>query len=77
METSNSQRRTRWQVQFVRHQPRWVRPAGVSLFLGFGSRVEPSGQLSASNTIVLNQLNFGEQVAGSEASHLPIKLALR
>lgn len=35
METSNSQRRTRWQVQFARHQPRWVRPAGVSLFLGF------------------------------------------
>lgn len=41
METSNSQRRTRWQVQFARHQPRWVRPAGVSWFLGFGAEPKP------------------------------------
>ena len=37
--------------------------------------VEPSGELKASNKIVLNQLVFGEKVEGSTAS-LPVKLAV-
>ena len=36
--------------------------------------VQPDGQLTASNRIVLNQLAFGEKVEGSTAS-LPVKLA--
>jgi hypothetical protein len=36
--------------------------------------VAPSGQLQASNKIVLNQLVFGEEVPG--ANHLPVKLAV-
>jgi uncharacterized protein involved in outer membrane biogenesis len=39
-------------------------------------RIEPNGQLSASNQIVLNQLSFGDRVAGSEAPNLPVKLAV-
>jgi uncharacterized protein involved in outer membrane biogenesis len=39
-------------------------------------KIEPSGQLSASNQIVLNQLSFGERVAGSDAPNLPVKLAV-
>ncbi|MDM7942468.1 MAG: DUF748 domain-containing protein [Hydrogenophaga sp.] len=39
-------------------------------------RIDPDGQLSASNQIVLNQLSFGERVAGSEAPNLPVKLAV-
>jgi hypothetical protein len=38
-------------------------------------RVQPDGQLTASNNIVLNQLSFGEKVEGSTAS-LPVKLAV-
>ena len=37
--------------------------------------VQPDGQLTASNRIVLNQLVFGEKVEGSTAS-LPVKLAV-
>ena len=37
--------------------------------------VQPDGQLSASNRIVLNQLAFGEKVEGSTAN-LPVKLAV-
>jgi len=37
--------------------------------------VQPSGELTASNKIVLNQLAFGEKVEGSTAS-LPVKLAV-
>jgi uncharacterized protein involved in outer membrane biogenesis len=37
--------------------------------------VKPSGELTASNKIVLNQLAFGEKVEGSTAS-LPVKLAV-
>ena len=37
--------------------------------------VQPDGQLSASNRIVLNQLVFGEKVEGSTAN-LPVKLAV-
>lgn len=39
-------------------------------------RIEPNGQLTASNQIILNQLRFGERVAGSEAPNLPVKLAV-
>lgn len=38
-------------------------------------KVQPNGQLEASNNIVLNQLSFGDPVEGS-ASHLPVKLAV-
>ncbi|HEY2188148.1 MAG TPA: DUF748 domain-containing protein [Caldimonas sp.] len=37
--------------------------------------VQPSGELTASNRIVLNQLAFGDKVEGSTAS-LPVKLAV-
>jgi hypothetical protein len=39
-------------------------------------KIEPNGQLSASNQIVLNQLSFGERVADSDAPNLPVKLAV-
>jgi uncharacterized protein involved in outer membrane biogenesis len=39
-------------------------------------KVDPDGQLTASNQIILNQLSFGDRVAGSEAPNLPIKLAV-
>ncbi|MBX3610609.1 MAG: DUF748 domain-containing protein [Hydrogenophaga sp.] len=38
-------------------------------------RIEPSGQLEASNQIVLNQLSFGERDPASSAN-LPVKLAV-
>lgn len=38
-------------------------------------RIDPGGQLEASNQIVLNQLAFGERVEGSSAN-LPVKLAV-
>ena len=38
-------------------------------------RVQPDGQLTASNKLVLNQLTFGEPVQGAPAS-LPVKLAV-
>jgi hypothetical protein len=37
--------------------------------------IEPSGQLTATNTLVLNQLTFGEKVEGAPNS-LPVKLAV-
>ncbi|TXK33334.1 DUF748 domain-containing protein [Ottowia sp. GY511] len=37
-------------------------------------KVEPDGRLTATNKLVLNQLEFGEAVAGAPAS-LPVKLA--
>ena len=37
--------------------------------------VQPDGQLTATNSIVLNQLTFGEPVAGAPTS-LPVKLAV-
>jgi hypothetical protein len=37
-------------------------------------RIQPDGQLTASNQLVLNQLQFGEPVAGAPAS-LPVRLA--
>ena len=38
-------------------------------------RVQPDGQLTAKNKLVLNQLSFGEKVEGS-AARLPVKLAV-
>jgi hypothetical protein len=46
------------------------------LSLDVNYRVEPSGQLTASNQIVLNQLTFGERIEGSQAPSLPLKLAV-
>lgn len=37
--------------------------------------VQPDGRLTATNKVILNQLNFGEKVPGSTAS-LPVKLAV-
>ncbi|TXI19122.1 MAG: DUF748 domain-containing protein, partial [Ottowia sp.] len=37
-------------------------------------RIQPDGQLTASNQLMLNQLQFGEPVAGAPAS-LPVRLA--
>ena len=39
-------------------------------------KIDPDGQLVASNQIVLNQLSFGDRVAGSDAPNLPVKLAV-
>ncbi len=39
-------------------------------------RIEPDGQLQASNQIVLNQLRFGDRIEGSDAPNLPVKLAV-
>jgi hypothetical protein len=39
-------------------------------------RIDPGGQLEASNQLVLNQLVFGDRIAGSEAPDLPLKLAV-
>ncbi len=39
-------------------------------------RIDPDGQLSASNQIILNQLSFGERIEGSTAPNLPVKLAV-
>jgi len=39
-------------------------------------RIEPSGQLTANNQIVLNQLTFGDRIEGSQAPNLPVKLAV-
>ncbi|HEX5806618.1 MAG TPA: DUF748 domain-containing protein [Macromonas sp.] len=39
-------------------------------------RIEPNGQLSASNQIILNQLRFGERDPNSTAPNLPLKLAV-
>jgi Domain of Unknown Function (DUF748) len=39
-------------------------------------KIEPNGQLTASNQIILNQLSFGDRVAGSDAPNLPVKLAV-
>ena len=39
-------------------------------------KIEPNGQLTASNQIILNQLSFGDRVEGSEAPNLPVKLAV-
>ncbi|MDM7949934.1 DUF748 domain-containing protein [Hydrogenophaga sp.] len=39
-------------------------------------RIQPDGQLTASNQIILNQLRFGDRVDGSDAPNLPVKLAV-
>ncbi len=44
------------------------------LSMDVGYKVEPDGRLTATNRLVLNQLEFGEPVAGAPAS-LPVRLA--
>lgn len=39
-------------------------------------QVEPGGQLSASNQIILNQLTLGERVDSPDATSLPVRLAV-
>ncbi|MES2879379.1 MAG: DUF748 domain-containing protein [Pseudomonadota bacterium] len=60
--------------------PYSVRYAGYGIERGKLSvdvayQVQPDGQLTASNKIVLNQLTFGDKVDGAPAS-LPVKLAV-
>ncbi|MEO6278108.1 MAG: DUF748 domain-containing protein [Roseateles sp.] len=38
-------------------------------------KVEPGGQLVASNQIILNQLTFGDRVESPEATNLPVRFA--
>lgn len=45
------------------------------LSMDVGYRVEPDGQLTARNKLVLHQLSFGEEVQGAPAS-LPVRLAV-
>ena len=39
-------------------------------------KIEPNGQLNASNQLILNQLAFGEKIASPEATKLPVLLAV-
>lgn len=39
-------------------------------------KIEPGGQLVASNQIILNQLTFGERVDGPDATTLPVRFAV-
>ncbi len=39
-------------------------------------KVEPGGQLVASNQIILNQLTFGERVDSADATSLPVRFAV-
>lgn len=39
-------------------------------------KIEPGGQLSASNQIILNQLTFGDKVESPEATTLPVRFAV-
>ncbi|MEF7613583.1 DUF748 domain-containing protein [Aquincola sp. MAHUQ-54] len=39
-------------------------------------RIDPDGQLAATNRIVLNQLTFGERVDSPDATKLPVTLAI-
>lgn len=60
--------------------PYAVRYAGHGIERGklnmtVGYQLQPNGQLTASNNIVLKQLDFGEPVEGAPAS-LPVKLAV-
>lgn len=45
------------------------------LYMDVNYKVQPDGQLTASNKLVLRQLTFGEKVEGAPAS-LPVKLAV-
>lgn len=57
----------------VRHTGHGIERGKLSVDVAY--LVQPSGQLTASNNIVLNQLTFGDQVDGAPAS-LPVKLAV-
>ena len=45
------------------------------LSMNVNYKIEPDGQLTATNKLVLNQLQFGEEVEGAPAS-LPVRLAV-
>ena len=45
------------------------------LYMDVNYKVQPDGQLTASNKLVLRQLTFGDKVEGAPAS-LPVKLAV-
>ncbi len=57
----------------VRHAGHGIERGKLSVDVGY--LIEPNGQLTASNNIVLNQLVFGDRVEGAPAS-LPVKLAV-
>ena len=57
----------------VRHAGHGIERGKLSVDVGY--LIEPNGQLTASNNIVLNQLVFGDKVEGAPAS-LPVKLAV-
>ena len=57
----------------VRHAGYGIERGKLSVDVAY--KVQPDGQLTASNNIVLNQLKFGDQVPGAPNS-LPVKLAV-
>ena len=57
----------------VRHTGYGIERGKLSVDVGY--QVQPDGQLTASNNIVLKQLSFGDKVDGAPAS-LPVKLAV-
>ena len=57
----------------VRHAGHGIERGKLSVDVGY--QIQPNGQLTASNNIVLNQLVFGDKVDGAPAS-LPVKLAV-
>jgi hypothetical protein len=57
----------------VRYAGHGIERGKLSVDVGYV--VQPDGQLTASNNIVLNQITFGDKVEGAPAS-LPVKLAV-
>ena len=57
----------------IRHAGHGIERGKLSVDVAY--KVQPDGQLTASNNIVLNQLKFGDQVPGASSS-LPVKLAV-
>lgn len=46
------------------------------LTMALAYRIQPDGQLTASNQIILNQLTFGERIDSPDATRLPVQLAV-
>ncbi|MDM0112672.1 DUF748 domain-containing protein [Variovorax sp. J22R133] len=57
----------------IRYAGHGIERGKLSVDLNY--KVEPDGRLSATNKLVLNQLQFGEEVPGAERT-LPVKLAI-
>lgn len=57
----------------VRYAGHGIERGKLSMDVGY--QLQPNGQLTASNNIILKQLDFGEPVEGAPAS-LPVKLAV-